>query len=116
MSQRANHFGGFERQNRMRNGRVMPIKSWGKSGHIFLDKDFNFLPIIYIINIKGQTNLEVNWTQIDHFILKKTQNAIFAKCQSPKSLLLHFSIYLSKTFRIDVNMDIANNLVRGFFI
>ena len=85
--------------------------------------DFKFvLPIIYI-NIKGKTQLEVNWTQIDHFGPQKTikmaisQNAILAKCQSPKSLLLlHFSMNLSETFRIDVNMDFANNLVRGFLI
>ena len=60
----------------------MPIQSWGKSGvlayfgpkigyfgHIFWDVDSKFvLPVIYI-NIKGQTQLEVNWTQIDHFVL-----------------------------------------------
>ena len=62
----------------------MPIESWGKSGvlayfwlkigyfgHIFWDMDFKFvLPIIYI-NIKGKIQLEVNWTQIDHFGPKK---------------------------------------------
>ena len=31
------------------------------------------------------------------------------KCHSPESLLLlHFSINLSETFRIDVNMDFAH--------
>ena len=83
--------------------------------------DFKFvLPIIYI-NIKGKTQLEVNWTQIDHFGPQKnikmaiSQNAILAKCQSQKSLLLlHFYVSLSETFRIDVYMDFANNLVRGF--
>ena len=40
-----------------------------------------------------------------------SQNAILAKCQSPKSLLLiHFSINLSETFKINVNMNFANNL------
>ena len=46
--------------------------------------DFKFiLPIIYI-NIKDKIQLEVNWTQIDHFCLQKTikiaisQNAILA--------------------------------------
>ena len=85
--------------------------------------DFKFvLPLIYI-NIKGETQLEVYWTQIDHFGPQKTikmaisQNAISAKCQLPKSLLLlHFSIYLSENFRIDVNIDFANNLVRGILI
>ena len=52
-----------------KNGKVMPIQSWGKSGvlayfglqigyfgHIFWDMDFKFdLPIIYI-NIKGIPN------------------------------------------------------------
>ena len=42
-----------------------------------------------------------------------SQNAILAKWQAPKSLLL---LYLSETFRIDANMDIANNLVRGILI
>ena len=51
------------------------IKTWNKayfwlkigySAHIFWDMDFKLnLPIIYI-NIKGKTQLEVNWTQIDH--------------------------------------------------
>ena len=110
-------------QNRIKNVRVMPIQSWGKSGilayfrlkigyfcHIYWDMDFNFvLPIIYT-NIEGQTQLEVNWTQIDYVGLQKTakmalsQNAIFDKCQSPKFLpLLQFSMNLSETFRIDVN-------------
>ena len=60
----------------------MPVQSWGKSGvmayfglkigyfgHISWYMDFKIvLPIIYI-DIKEQTLLEVNWTQIDHFIL-----------------------------------------------
>ena len=115
----------------------MPIQSWGKSGvqayfglkigyfdHIYWDMDFNFvLPIMYT-NIEGQTQLEVNWNQIDYVGLQKTtkmaisQNAIFAKCQSqsPKSLVLHFSMNLSETFRIDVNMDFANNVASGILI
>ena len=44
---------------------LCPFKA-GYSGHIFWDMDFNIvLPIIYI-NIKDKTQLEVNWTQIDH--------------------------------------------------
>ena len=74
----------------------------------------NCFAIIYI-KIKGQTQLEVNWTQVDYFILYKpawattslprrttkmaiSQNSILAKCQSPISLLLLFSIILSETF------------------
>ena len=39
-----------------------------------------------------------------------SQNAILVQCQLPKSLLLqHFSMNLSETFRIDLNMDLANN-------
>ena len=51
----------------------MPVERWGKSGVLayfwlkigfFCDMDFKFvLPIIYI-NIKGQTQLKVNLTQI----------------------------------------------------
>ena len=38
-----------------------------------------------------------------------SQNPILPKCHSPKSLLLlHFSMNLSETFRIDVNMDFAH--------
>ena len=85
--------------------------------------DFKFVLHIIYINIKGKTQLEVIWTQIDLFGLQKSikmaisQNAILAQCQLPKSLLLlHFLMNLSQTFRIDVNMDFANNLVRGFLI
>ena len=62
----------------------MPSKSWNKSGvlayfglkigyfgHIFWNMDLKFvMPIIYI-NIKGKAQLGVNWTQIDHFGVKK---------------------------------------------
>ena len=63
----------------------MPIQSWGKSGvlayfelkigcfgHFFeIWTSIFFSPIINI-NIKWQTQLKVNWTQIDHFGLQKT--------------------------------------------
>ena len=62
----------------------MSIESWGKNGvlayfglrigyvgHIYYDMDFKFvLPVIYS-HIKGKTQLEVNWFQIDHFDLQK---------------------------------------------
>ena len=49
--------------------------------------------------------------------MAKSQNAILAKCQSPKSLLLlHFFMKVSETFSIDINMDFANSLVREFLI
>ena len=73
-------------QNRITNGRVMPMQRWGKSGvkrpgllgaenWLFWPYFWRyglqiFLTIIYI-NIKGQTQLEVNWTQIKHFVLLK---------------------------------------------
>ena len=60
----------------------MPIQSWGKSGalayfglkigysgYIFWDVDFKFVLPIICINIKRQIQLEVNWTQLDYFIL-----------------------------------------------
>ena len=72
------------------------------------------LPSIYI-NFDIHIKFEVNQTQIGHSIPKKlqkltkvaiSQNPILPKCHSPKSLLLlHFSMNLSETFRIDVNMD-----------
>ena len=40
-----------------------------------------------------------------------SQNPILPKCHSPKSLhLLHFSMNLFETFRINVNMDFADTL------
>ena len=61
----------------------MPIQSWGKSGvlaysglkigyfgHFFRDMDFKFVLPVFHINTKGQTQLEVNWTQIDHIGLQ----------------------------------------------
>ena len=42
-----------------------------------------------------------------------SQNAILAKWQSQKTLLLHFSMNFSETFGIDENMDFVNNFVRG---
>ena len=60
----------------------------GCFGHIFWDMDVKLvLPLIYI-NIKEQTQLGVNWTQINHFIkMAISQNAILAKCQlAPKSI------------------------------
>ena len=52
----------------------MPYLSWGKGGFLvyFGPKISHFLPIIFI-DIKGQTNLVVNWTQIDYFSLQKKQ-------------------------------------------
>ena len=85
-----------------------------------LDMDFKFvLPSIHI-NFDRQTNFKVNQTQISHSIPKNTskitkvalsQNPILPKCHSPKSLLLlHFSMNLSGTFRINVNMDFAHTI------
>ena len=83
---RASHFGVVERQNRIKNGQVMPIKSWDKNGvlaysgpkishfgHIYWNMDFIFLPIIAFDIIKGQTKLGVHWTQIDHFSIKNVR-------------------------------------------
>ena len=80
------------------------------------------LPGMYI-NFEIQTKFEVNQTQIGHSNLKKLtkvaipQNPILPKCHSPKSLLLlHFSMNLSETFRIDVNMDFAHTNHGRFLI
>ena len=83
------------------------------------------LPRIYI-NFDIQTKFEVNQTQIGYSIPKKlqkltkvaiSQNPILPKCHSPKSLLLlHFSMNLSETFRIDVNMDFAHTNYSRFLI
>ena len=84
------------------------------------------LPRIYI-NFDIQTKFEVNQTQIGYSIPQKklqkltkvaiSQNPILPKCHSPKSLLLlHFSMNLSETFRIDVNMDFAHTNHGRFLI
>ena len=83
------------------------------------------LPSIYI-NFDIQTKFEVNQTQIGYSTQKKlqkltkvaiSQNPILPKCHSPKSLLLlHFSMNLSETFRIDVNMDFAHTNHGRFLI
>ena len=45
-----------------------------------------------------------------------SQNPILPKCHSPKSLLLlHFSMNLSESYRINVNMDFAHT-IRGRFL
>ena len=69
---RASHFGGVERQNRIKYGRVMPILRLGKIGiltyfapkvghvgHIFGDMDFKFVLPVINIDIEGQTKLVV---------------------------------------------------------
>ena len=81
-NRRADNFGVVGCQNRIKNDGVMPIENWGKSGvlacfllkigyfgHIFWDMDFKFVLLTIHINIKEETQLEVNWIQIDHFIL-----------------------------------------------
>ena len=83
-SRRADLFNVFGYQNRLKNGRVMPIQSLGKSGflayfglkvgyfgHIYWDMDFKCVLSVIYINIEGQIQLEVNWTQIDHAGLQK---------------------------------------------
>ena len=84
-----------------------------------------FLPDIYI-NFDIKTNFKVNQTQVGHFIPKNTpkitkialsQNSILRKCHSPKSLLLlHFSMNLSETLRINVNMDFVHTNGGRFLI
>ena len=66
---------------------------WAENWPDFWDMDFKFVLTLIYINIKGKPYLEVNWTQIDHLSSEKhkttsSQNAILAKCQSLKSLLL----------------------------
>ena len=91
-----------------------------------VDMDLKFVLTISYINFDMQTNFEVNQTYIGYSILKITpkitkmaisQNPILPKCHSPKSLLLlHFSMHLSESFRINVNMDFAHtNLIVADF-
>ena len=79
----------------------------------FLDMDFKFvLPLIYI-NFDIQTNFEI-LQKITK--MAKSQNPIFPKCHSLENLLLlHFSMNLPETFRINVNMDFAHTN-RGRFL
>ena len=92
---------------------------------LFCAKFLRFTLTLIYINFDIQTKFEVNQTQIGHSIPKKlqkltkvaiSQNPILPKCHSPKSLLLlHFSMNLSETFRIDVNMDFAHTNHGRFF-
>ena len=86
-----------------------------------LDMDFKFvLPCMYI-NFDTQTNFEVNQTQISHFIPKNNpknqQCGHYLKTPFCPSVihLLHFSMNLSETFRINVNMDVAHTNHGRFF-
>ena len=91
-----------------------------------LDMDFKFGFLGIYIYFDTQTNFEVNQTQINHSIPKNTpknhQSGHISKphspnCHSPKSLLLlHFSMNLSETFRINVNMDFAHTNHGRFLI
>ena len=85
-------------------------------GHFFWDMNFKFvLPFIYInFDIQVWSQLDPNWPFYPPKKLQKnsktaiSQNPILPKCHSPKSLLLlHFSMNLFETFRINVNMDFA---------
>ena len=88
--------------------------------------DFKFVLTSCYITFDIQTNFEVNETQIGHSIPKNTpkitimaisQNPIMPKCHSPKSLLLlHFSMNLSESFRINVNMEFARTIGGRFTI
>ena len=78
------------------------------------------------INFDIQTNFKVNRPKsaiLSPKILQKitkkaiSQNPILPKCHSPKSiLLLHFSMKLSETFKINVNMDFAHTNFSRFLI
>ena len=75
------------------------------------------------MNFDIKTKFEVNQTKIGHSILQKltkvaiSQNPILPKYHLPNSLLLlHFSMNLSETFRINVNMDFAHTSHDRFLI
>ena len=107
-------------------------KKWGTG--LFWAENWPFLPLFlrygrqiciahYFHCTKGQTKIEVNWTQIDRFSLKKSikmaisHNPILPNWKSPKSLGtpgLNFSMNFSETFTINVKMDFANNNHGGF--
>ena len=83
------------------------------------------LPSIYINFDIYKPSLKSIRPKFGHSIPKKlqkltkvaiSQNPILPKCHSPKSLLLHFSMNLSETFRIDVNMDFAHTNHGRFLI
>ena len=122
----------------MKNDQVMPNLMFVRQSDIWpifcqlmailaklLDMDFKFVLPSINSNFDIQTNFEVNQTQIIHSIPINTpkitkmaisQDPILPKCHSPKSLLLlYFSMNLSETFRINVNMDFAHTN-RGHFL
>ena len=86
-----------------------------------LDMDFKLvypkftLTLIYNPNLKS---IRPKSAIVSAKILQKitkmaiSQNLILPKCHSPKSLLLHFSMNLSETVRINVNMDLGSKFFR----
>ena len=68
-------------------------------------------------------SIGLNLAVLSHKNLQKTtkmaisQNPIFPKCPSPKSLLLlHFSTNPSEILKINVDLHSANNVLVGFLI
>ena len=82
-----------------------------------LDKDFKFFFLAFTLTLIYKpilNSIRPELAILSPKILQKitkmaiSQNHILLKCHSPKSLLLlHFSMNLSETFRINVNMDFA---------
>ena len=52
---------------------------FGGQWSLTLDMDFKFVLPIISIDIKEQTKLEVDWTQIDYFSRQKTQKWPYLK-------------------------------------
>ena len=86
-SRQANNFCVGKHQNRIKNGRVMPIQSWGKSGFlayfgpkighfglIFGDIDFKFvLPIVLPLIFRGNPSWKSIGPKLTTLASKKTQ-------------------------------------------
>ena len=77
--------------------------------------DFKFVLPTFHINfdiyklILNSIKLKLSILSPKITIMAISQNHILPKCHSPKSqLLLHFSMNLSETLRINVNMDFTN--------
>ena len=130
-SRRACHFSVFGRQNQIKMAELYPFKVGAKVAcwHILglkLAISATFFEILscpsFRLILKGKPSWKSIEPKLTILALKNTkmaisQNPIFPKWRSPKSiLLLHFIMKFSETFKIDVNMDLANTNHGGFLI
>ena len=110
------------------------IQSWGKSsvlayfglkigyfGHFVEIRTSNLICPSFTLIVRDRPNQKSIGPNLTIMSSKKRRNGHISKRHFgqesiTKSQLLHFSMNLSETFSIDVNMDFANNLGSGILV